>query len=180
MQNYRKIWETHFGKIPKDENNRSYEIHHKDGNRFNNDISNLECLSIQEHYDIHYAQGDLPACIYIASRMNISSNNISALARKQQLQKVANGTHPWLNKEAQSKRAKQRVVDGTCPLSRRDDGTSHATDRVKAGTHHFLGGKIQSKNSKNRVDAGTHNFQNKEFAIKNVMKQLENNRHPLK
>lgn len=56
MNNYRKIWEDNFGPIPKDENGRSYEIHHKDGNTENNDLSNLMCVSIKEHYDIHYKQ----------------------------------------------------------------------------------------------------------------------------
>jgi len=51
---YRTIYEQYFGKIPKDSQGRSYEIHHLDGNHENNDISNLRCVSIQEHYDIHY------------------------------------------------------------------------------------------------------------------------------
>jgi len=50
---YRKIWENIYGPIPK-----GYEIHHIDGNRMNNDIENLRCVSIEEHYEIHYKQGD--------------------------------------------------------------------------------------------------------------------------
>ncbi len=30
-----------------------YHIHHKDGNHFNNDISNLECLTVREHFMKH-------------------------------------------------------------------------------------------------------------------------------
>ena len=42
------IWEFYNKKrVPKD-----YEIHHKDGNTFNNDISNLECISRIEHNKI--------------------------------------------------------------------------------------------------------------------------------
>lgn len=55
---YRKIWESYYGPIPTDSNGRSYEIHHIDGNRNNNDISNLKCLSIKEHYNVHYQQQD--------------------------------------------------------------------------------------------------------------------------
>ena len=51
--NYRKIWIEHNGPIPIDENGRSYEIHHIDGNHSNNHIDNLKCVSIQEHYDMH-------------------------------------------------------------------------------------------------------------------------------
>lgn len=50
---YRKIYESHYGPIPIDETGRTYEIHHIDGNSENNDISNLKCVSIQEHYNIH-------------------------------------------------------------------------------------------------------------------------------
>ena len=65
-RDYRKLWIEQHGEIPKDEFGRSYEIHHKDGNHFNNSIDNLVCISIKEHYDIHYAQGDYGACVMIA------------------------------------------------------------------------------------------------------------------
>ena len=61
--NYRKIYENHYGPIPKEENGRSYEIHHLDGNHHNNDPKNLKAVRIQEHYDIHYSQGDWSACL---------------------------------------------------------------------------------------------------------------------
>jgi hypothetical protein len=54
--NYRKIWEQANGTIPTDELGRSYEIHHIDGNRKNNCLSNLMCVSLEEHYDIHAKQ----------------------------------------------------------------------------------------------------------------------------
>ena len=34
---YRKIYEQHHGPIPIDESGRTYDIHHIDGNHFNND-----------------------------------------------------------------------------------------------------------------------------------------------
>lgn len=46
--NYRKIYENHFGKIPK-----GYHIHHIDGDPYNNDISNLQCITAEEHAKIH-------------------------------------------------------------------------------------------------------------------------------
>jgi len=42
---HREIWKSHHGDIPK-----GYHIHHKDGNTFNNDISNLQSLSCREHH----------------------------------------------------------------------------------------------------------------------------------
>jgi hypothetical protein len=53
---YRKIYEQHHGKIPK-----GYHIHHKDGNRNNNSIENLVCLSPEEHFMVHKNNGDMLA-----------------------------------------------------------------------------------------------------------------------
>ena len=78
---YRKIWEQHYGKIPLDKNGRTYEIHHIDGNKNNNNIENLKCLSIEEHYKIHYEQKDWTACLRMSSRMNISPEEKSLLAK---------------------------------------------------------------------------------------------------
>ena len=69
MTIYRKIYEQNFGPIPKDENGRSFEIHHIDGNHKNNHISNLMCVSIDQHYDIHISQNDWWAALMIAKRM---------------------------------------------------------------------------------------------------------------
>lgn len=68
---YRKIWEEAYGPIPKDEFGRSYEIHHIDGNHDNNELSNLACVSIEEHINIHLKQGDLGAVQLITKRLNL-------------------------------------------------------------------------------------------------------------
>ena len=47
MPNYRKLYESVHGKIPKDDLGRSYEIHHIDGDHSNNLIENLLCVSIE-------------------------------------------------------------------------------------------------------------------------------------
>jgi hypothetical protein len=69
---YRKIWEDANGLIPKDDQGRSYEIHHIDGNRKNNDLSNLMCVSIDEHIRIHAEQGELGAVQLITKRLNLT------------------------------------------------------------------------------------------------------------
>jgi len=71
MPNYRKLYESVYGKIPKDDLGRSYEIHHIDGNHKNNSIENLLCISIEEHYNIHFFQGDFNAANLVAKRMNL-------------------------------------------------------------------------------------------------------------
>ena len=72
MADYRKIWKDANGPIPLDELGRPYEIHHIDGNRENNDLNNLKCVSIEEHYQIHYQQKDYAACNLIIDRLGNS------------------------------------------------------------------------------------------------------------
>lgn len=187
--NYRKIYESHYGPIPKDKDGRTYDIHHLDKNRDNNLPDNLKALSIKDHYDIHYLQGDWGACYRIAGRMRLPHEEISKLATLENLKRVANGTHPFLggkisretqrkrvangthhllNKEKARERNLKRVEKGTHPFSTRADGTSITSDKVADGTHHFLGGEIQRENNKRRVANGTHNFLGPESNLKRV------------
>lgn len=129
---YRKIWETHFGEIPKDEDGRTYEIHHIDGNKHNNDIQNLACVSIQEHYDIHKKQTDWSACYAIKIRMKHSPEELSRLASLRERDKLDKGIHVF-----------QRI-----------DLRQNNLDRISDGTHNFLGPESNQK----RIDNGTHNF----------------------
>lgn len=46
---HRAIYEAYYGEIPK-----GYIIHHKDGNKLNNNIENLECLTRAEHASLHH------------------------------------------------------------------------------------------------------------------------------
>jgi hypothetical protein len=69
MKSYRNIWKDHYGEIPKDHLGRSYDIHHIDGNNQNNDISNLKAVSLEEHWQIHFEQGDYSADNMIADRL---------------------------------------------------------------------------------------------------------------
>ena len=43
-----RIYKKHHGPIPD-----GYEIHHVDGDRFNDDISNLVAISHEEHVELH-------------------------------------------------------------------------------------------------------------------------------
>lgn len=45
---HKYVWEYYNGKIPK-----GYEVHHIDRNRANNDISNLQLLTQEEHKALH-------------------------------------------------------------------------------------------------------------------------------
>lgn len=134
MNIYRKIYEQHYGPIPKDSSGRSYEIHHIDGNHQNNDITNLQLVTIEEHFKIHYQQGDWGACHIISTRMNISSEEQSHLASLANKNRLAMGNHPFI-------------------------GDQHPMKvRAKNGTHHFIGGEVARKLTQRKLADGTHSF----------------------
>lgn len=152
---YRRIYEQHYGKIPKDEDGRTYEIHHVDGNPNNNDPSNLVALTINEHYDVHYRQRDWAACRLIAITMGKTPKEISKLSIAANKKRVDNGTHNFLDKDKSRDREIEKVKNGT-HIFLGDDHPMKVASRN--GTHHFYGGEIQSQNSRRRVEDGTHQF----------------------
>jgi hypothetical protein len=151
---YRKIYENHNGPIPKEPNGRSYEIHHLDGNHNNNNPANLKLVTIQEHYDIHYAQGDFGACVLIGKKMMLTPEELSNLAKENVRRQMETGRHPFQDSEAQRQRS---------------------LDQVKNGTHPFIGGEIQRKSNLNRVANGTNPFCGPEMN----RKMIEAGTHPL-
>ena len=92
---YRKIWSDAYGKIPKDINGRTYEIHHINGNHYDNRLENLKLVTIDEHYAIHYSQGDWQACQAMAKRMRLTPEENSAICSELSKKQVAEGTHPF-------------------------------------------------------------------------------------
>jgi hypothetical protein len=74
-KHHRKIYKEHFGPIPK-----GMDIHHIDGNHSNNDPDNLKAVTIREHYNIHYSQGDYGAAFMVAKRLILSEEERSRIA----------------------------------------------------------------------------------------------------
>ena len=106
--NYRKIYENHVGPIP-----YRYDIHHLDGNHSNNNPTNLKAVTVQEHYDIHYSQGDYGACYYIAiQRLSTTPEELSFIASQIATQRVIDGTHPWKDREKMKKQNQKRTAEG--------------------------------------------------------------------
>jgi hypothetical protein len=189
-KDYRKIYITNHGTIPIDTNGRSYDIHHIDGNHENNDPTNLVAVSIQEHYDIHYSQKDWGACHKISLRMKLSPEELSQLATNSNLERVQNGTHPWVGGDL----SRKRVANGTHnflgasnPVHKKiADGTHHWFDGRKSsetqrklltdGTHHFLG---ENHPSRVRASNGTHHFFGGDMQRKTQRRLVEEGTHHL-
>ena len=171
---HRKIYENHIGPVPKEPNGRTYDIHHMDGNHSNNSIENLNAVTIQEHYDIHYSQGDWGACSAMSIRMGISSEDISRLASLATQKRVDNGTHPFLGGEIQRKSNQERLADGSHHLL----GGRIQQKQVEEGKHHFLDKEKARERALKQVADGIHNFLNKENARERNIKRLAAGTHP--
>lgn len=148
---YRKIYENHFGAIPVDEFGVTYDIHHIDGNRKNNDPSNLKAVSLEEHYEIHYEQGDYAACALILERLMADIQERkklqSELSRQNCLKMVAEGRHPFSGGDIQRKSNAKRISEGTHNFT-----SELAKNRWTSGKHP-LDGLI-----KRRTEEGTNHF----------------------
>jgi hypothetical protein len=155
---YRRIYENHNGPIPKDETGRTYDVHHLDGNRQNNSLDNLIALSIQEHYYIHYQQGDYSSCWLLGKKMGMSHQQQSELMTKSARTRVENGTHPFQRRNDGTSLAGDMVKEGRHPLQRRADGSSSSMDRIKNGTSPFCRRADGSTIASDMVKAGTHPF----------------------
>lgn len=167
--NYRKIYRDYHGTIPKDETGRSYEIHHVDGDKSNNDIDNLKALSLEEHYNVHLKQGDWGACYMIAKKMKLAPSIISELALKTNQSRVDAGTHNFLGGEIQ--RTTQRRLA--------QEGNHMSQITSKNGTHKWNG---DGNPTHSMLKNNSHPFQNSEIQRKNVRalnsKMLTNGTHP--
>lgn len=152
--NYRAIWESFNGPIPKDDRGRTFEIHHKDGDRSNNEISNLECLSIDHHYNIHLDQEDYMACYMIMLRMDDLvgvESDLSETSKASADKRVKDGTHNFLKENRNTRwgftSEKASIINDK---------------RLKDGTHNFLSEGHQQKVKQTQLNLilqGSHHFQ---------------------
>ena len=157
--NYRKIYEQHYGPIPKESNGRSYEIHHIDGDDTNNNPANLKAVTIQEHYDIHYSQGDLYAALLIARKMKKSPEELSKLNRLQNQKRISDGTHHFSDGKWQSALQQKRLANGSHNFL---GEKNPVYERVKNGTHTVAFTSDSARIMANdRVKNGTHPSQTK-------------------
>lgn len=142
----RRIYRKHYGQIPKDDNGRSYDIHHIDGDHSNNDPVNLKAVPIQEHYNIHYNNQDWGACYAISLRMSKSPELIAGLASLSNVERIKKGTHNW---------------------QKRSDGTTTIGDAFKSGHRTHIGRKNP------RFDNNIYNFKNNYTGEKVSMTQYD-------
>lgn len=155
---YRKIYESHYGPIPKDEDGRTFEIHHIDGNHNNNVYYNLKAITIQEHYDIHYNQGDYGACSAILKRMSKTAKEISFLCSELQKKRIKSGTHNFQKRTSEQRKcyARNAVKIQIDNNKNKLVGPENNARLKELGIHPLVGGSASRKGVKSQLDAGTH------------------------
>jgi len=194
FMSYRKIWEAANGPIPYDVTGRRMEIHHIDGKRTNNSLENLKLVTIQDHYDIHYSQGDWAACQSLVNRMKISSDEKSKRCSELANKRVTAGTHHFQDPEfikADSLRKSRDRKGENHPLYGKPVKESTKEKRsqshkllVEQGIHH-----LQQDTHKNRMrekallqsTQGEHPFQQETFKKQQkekAMALVQENKHP--
>lgn len=97
------VWTYYNGPIPK-----GYEVHHKDLNRYNNDISNLELLEKHEHKKLH-------GRLLTEEQRDWRRNNINTKARPKAIEwhKSEKGKK-WHQEQVETRKDNRSIVEGTC------------------------------------------------------------------
>jgi hypothetical protein len=112
---HRIIWEQDVGPIPD-----GYDIHHKDGNKFNNLLSNLECLSKSDHMALHANENreKMSKC------MSDNSEKIHAWLNTEKGKK-------FLSEKAKKQWEEQPLKDFICAVCFKQFQTKHNRKNVK-------------------------------------------------
>jgi len=168
--NYRKIWEQTHGQIPKDEQGRTYDIHHIDGNRKNNSIENLICLSLEDHYKIHLKQfeetkseKEFRSLVFLSSRIDKSVEDLTgwtvSLETREKIRKALKGkkrppevTQKMKEKLKGIKWSEEQIksrVDGLKNFYKENDRESRTEWRKKISDKHK--GKILTQETKEKL-----------------------------
>ena len=121
-RNYRKVFERYYQASLLD----GIDIHHIDGDHFNNEPSNLQAVTLEEHYNIHKSQNDYYACVMIAQRMKIKPSDWTEMAKR-------NG----------SLQAKENIKNGVGLIHWAKNNPDKAKEACQKGGH--IGGKIVSE-----------------------------------
>lgn len=117
---HREVWKFHNGEIPK-----GYHIHHSDGNRHNNDISNLEMIKGGIHETYHMNLPDRKE----KSRKNIKTAIVAAAEWHGSEEGLA-----WHSKQGKANWQRRKLNTYQCSFCGKEFQTKHVYPK---GSNHF-------------------------------------------
>lgn len=123
---HREVWQYHNGEIPK-----GYHVHHKDGDRANNDISNLELLFAGDHLSQHMNSEERRE----QARKNVQK--AIAAAPKWHKSEAGRAWHAQHAKEVWEEREPQEITCVYC-------GKKYSTLQVRQVGNHFCSNNCKS------------------------------------
>lgn len=130
---HRTVWQYHNGEIPK-----GYHVHHKDGDRSNNAIENLELKSKHDHLSGHMSQ---------PGRKEQSRRGVAkAIAAAPAWHGSKEGTE-WHSKHAKEYWAKAPINEYKCDYC----GKTYYTKAVMHKGNHFCGGTCKAAFRRRRL-----------------------------
>ncbi len=158
----------------------------------NDDASNLVLLSPRAHFICHvllakFYEGEQKQKMIFALRCMMNSDDRRITSRqyeafrtehslavsKQQNERISRGDHPFLDREATSKRNQKLIAEGRHNFQGPDTNRM----RIEAGTHNWLDRDLASTRAKKRLHDGSHHFLNKEHQRKAAKACLAKGHH---
>ena len=107
---HQEVWQYYNGEIPK-----GYHIHHKDGDRANNEINNLEAVKIKEHLSRHYKENWKDKDFREKVRKNC--NNIRPLTKEWHSSEEG---RKWHSEQAKTAWQKRKTVIKECEVCKKE------------------------------------------------------------
>jgi len=125
------VWSYYNGPVPK-----GYDVHHIDGNRYNNDITNLQLLKREEHRKIH-------SKMLTEEEREWRRNNFNTKARPKAIEWHKSEAGKAWHKEHAKKMAIRNRVDVRCICQQ--CGKEFITTNINGLTRKFCSGACSQK-----------------------------------
>jgi len=170
---HRQIWEQHHGPIPKDRHGRSLEIHHINGDHSDNRIENLKLVTIKEHYNLHWEQGDYVACHLIAQRMAKTPQELSRLVSESNKRRTGKlnpffGKHHTAKNKAIFARNAKLTHTGKIQSEETKKKISVSLKKYEKTKEHCKAISIANKGKTTRALTWKVEYKGKEIIVKNL------------
>ena len=138
-----------------------------------------DALNAVERWKIRHLQTLVPAGYNLTEGGDGSkpSEETRQKISKAQSQRVADGTHPFLDKDFRRRAMQKQIEDGTHPFLGGEIQRRTNQKQIEDGTHPFLGGEVSRRSAQKRIADGTHNFLDGEVSRRTQRRLVENGTH---